>query len=117
MSNERKSLRDFLKEQSAQLPFMDGREKGDANELLTQVITITDYGFLTNEAGEPYACFTIAERPNKFYFGGQVLTEKLTLIENNGYGDELRENGLEIILVKKQSRKSSRPYIDVTFAE
>ena len=95
MSNNtmKKSLRERAKEFSVQLPLMEGREKGETKELIATVCTIDDYGFLPNEAGEPYAVFTVKERPNKFYFGGSVLTARLSdLLERVILCEELQQN-------------------------
>jgi len=117
MSNEtmKKSLKDRAKEFSVQLPLMEGRDKGDTKELLGQVSTITDYGFLPNEAGEPYAVFITKERAGKFYFGGTVLTARLTELENEGYHDAIVEEGLPMLLTEAKSKKSNRGYTNVEF--
>ena len=65
--NMMKSLRERAKEfSSLGLPFMEGREKGETDELLGQESTICDYGFLPNDNGEAYAVFIVKERSNKF---------------------------------------------------
>lgn len=119
MSNETKttmkSLRERAKEFGAQLPLMEGREKGDTNELLGVVSTIEDYGFLPNEAGEPYAVFTVKERSGKFYFGGTVLTARLTELESEGYHDAIVEEGLPMLMTAARSKKSNRGYTNVEF--
>ena len=115
MSNEmRKSLKDRAREFSVRLPFMDGKDKGDAKELIGQISTITDYGFLPNESGEVYAVITVAERPKKFYFGGAVLTDRLSQLEEEGYHDEIIESGLPILMTEKRS-KNGRNYTNVEF--
>lgn len=117
MSNEniKKSLRERAKEMSAQLPIMEGRDKGEVTELLSQIVTITDYGFLPNEAGEPYAVFITKERENKFYFGGTVLTARLTELDSEGYHDAIVEEGLPTLLTPAKSKKSNRGYVNVEF--
>lgn len=118
MSNEAKtmkSLRDRAKEFSVQLPFMEGREKGETKELLGQVSTICEYGFLPNEAGEPYAVFIVKERSNKFYFGGTVLTARLSELESEGYHDAIVEEGLPMLMTEAKSKKSNRGYTNVEF--
>ena len=116
MSNEmRKSLRDRAKEFSVQLPFMDGREKGETKELLGQVSTITEYGFLPNENGEPYVCFIVEERKGKFYFGGAVLTDRLTQLDDEGYHEDVVEHGLPVLMTEQKAKKSNRTYTAVEF--
>lgn len=115
MSNEtRKSLKDRAKEFSVQLPFMDGREKGDAKELVGQVSTIIDYGFLKGDDNREYVVFIVAERSNSFYFGGTVLTDQLTQLEADGYHEEIVSEGLPMLMTEKKS-KNNRGYINVEF--
>ena len=115
MSNEmRKSLKERAKEFDVRLPIMEGRDKGDTKEVLAQVSTITDYGFLSNEAGEPYAVFTVKERPGKFYFGGTVLTERLLKLDADGYHEAVVEEGLPVLLTEKKS-KGNRTFVNVEF--
>lgn len=119
MSNEtmKKSLRDRLKEFNAQLPIMTDREKADVNELIATVCTINDFDFLSNEAGEPYAVFTVKERPGKFYFGGSILTDRLLALKNEGYYDVVVAEGIPTLMTWAKSKKSNRNYVDVSFPE
>lgn len=110
-----KSLKDRAKEFDARLPFMDGRNKGMTEELLGQISTINEYGFLPNEAGELYVVFTVKERSTVFYFGGSVLTERMIQLDQEGYGDEIRRDGLPILMTKETSKKTKRSYTGVTF--
>lgn len=115
MSNvSMKSLKDRAKEFSVRLPFMDGREKGDAKELLGTVNTICEYGFIPNDDGEIYAVFIVKERAGKFYFGGTVITDRLTTLEEEGYHDAIVEEGLPILMTEKKS-KNKRTYTNVEF--
>lgn len=117
MSNEtmKKSLRERAREFTTLLPFMDGKDKGETSELMGQVSTICDYGFLPNEDGEPYVAFIVKERPNKFYFGGTVLTARLTDLDAEGYHDAIIEEGLPVLLTETKSRKTKRAYTNVEF--
>lgn len=114
MSNERMSLKDRAKKFEVSLPFMDGREKGDNADLVGQITTINDFGFLPNEDGELYAVFTVKERSKKFYFGGKVLTERLSDLDAEGYGDDIRADGLPMLMTKTKS-KGGRFYTAVKF--
>ena len=114
MEATRKSLKDRAKEFSVQLPFMDGREKGDSKELVGQVITITDYGFLKGDDEREYAVFITKERAKKFYFGGTVITDQLQQLEAEGYHDEIVAEGLPTLMTEKKS-KNNRGYIHVEF--
>lgn len=119
MSNEIKtpikSLKERAREFSVQLPFMDGKDKGETKDLLGQVSTITDYGFLPSEDGEVYACFTVKERPNHFYFAGQVLTDRLSQLHEEGYYDTIVTEGLPVLMTEAKSKKTKRAYTNIEF--
>lgn len=114
-NNDIKSLRERAKQFDVQLPFMEGCDKGEMNELIGQISTINEYGFIPNEAGEPYAVFTVKERANKFYFGGSVLTSRLLELEQEGYHAAIVEEGLPVLFTNERSKKSNRPYVNVKF--
>lgn len=117
MSNEtmnKKSLFDRVKEFDSRLPFMDGREKGKTEDLIGTVNTIRDFGFLPNDRGEQYAAFIVDERPDKFYFGGTVLTDRLTQLEAEGYHDDVVELGLPMVMTEQKSR-NGRSFVNVKF--
>lgn len=109
-----KSLRERAKEFDVRLPFMEGREKGDTKELLGQDSTIREFGFLPNDAGEVYACFIVDERPGKFYFGGTVITDRLTQLEAEGYHEAVVNEGLPVRMTEKKS-KNNRTFTNVIF--
>lgn len=109
----RKSLKDRAKEFSVQLPFMDGRDKGEMNELIGQISTITDYGFL-KDGDKDYAVFIVKERSKTFYFGGQVLTDQLTQLEAEGYHEDIVTEGLPVLFTQKKS-KNKMTYVAVEF--
>jgi hypothetical protein len=118
MSNEiktLKSLKERAKAFDVQLPFMDGREKGTTDELIGNISTITDYGFIPNDAGEAYVVFITKERANKFYFGGSVLTARMMELENEGYHDAVVAEGLPMLLTNEKAKKSNRTYTNVKF--
>ena len=118
MSNEiknLKSLKERAKAFDVQLPFMDGRDKGETKELLGQVSTITDYGFIPNDAGEAYVVFITKERANKFYFGGSVLTARMLELESEGYHEAIVAEGLPVLFTEEKSKKSNRSYTNVKF--
>lgn len=109
-----KSLRERAKEFDVRLPFMEGREKGETKDLLGTVNTITEYGFLPNDQGEVYACFIVKERANKFYFGGTVMTDRLTQLETEGYHEAVVAEGLPVLMTEKKS-KNNRTFTNVVF--
>lgn len=113
-ANKMKSLKDRAKEFSIQLPFMEGRDKGDAKELIGTVNTIKDYGFLKGDDDREYAVFIVAERSKTFYFGGTVLTDQLAQLEAEGYHEAIVEEGLPMLMTEKKS-KNNRSYVNVEF--
>ena len=112
--NMKKSLKERAKEFSVQLPFMDGKTKGELKELMGQVSTITEYGFLPSDKGGSYAVFTVKERSDKFYFGGMVLTDQLEQLEAEGYHEAIVAEGLPVLFEEKKS-KNKQTYTNVTF--
>lgn len=116
--NNLKSLRERAKEFTSRLPFMDGRDKGDFKDLLGQVSTIADYGFITErkdgEEARDYVCIIVKERSKTFYFGGSVLTDQMQQLEAEGYHDAITEEGLPVLFTEKKSR-NGRSYVNVEF--
>lgn len=104
----------LLSEMSNGLPFMEGKEKLD--NILDEVLTVNEYGFLSGDDGE-FIVYTTKEYPNNFFFGGSVLTERFKHIESVFTEDEIAEllnEGITIKLVQKKS-KNKRIYVAVEF--
>ena len=116
--NKIKSLKERAKEFGVQLPFMEGREKGETKELLGVICTIREYGFLPSEDDNgnkrDYAVFIIDEDTKKFYFGGQVITDQLQQLEAEGYHEDINTEGLPMLMTEKKS-KNKRTYTSVEF--
>lgn len=115
MSDVRKSLRDRAKEFAFSLHFMEGRERGSIDEIKGAVHTIVDYGFLTNDAGQPYVGFIVKEDSANFYFGGMVLTDQLMKLDAEGYYDDIVKEGLPVLMTDVKSRKTNKTYTNVEF--
>ena len=118
MSNEmKKSLRDRAKELGGGLPFMNGRNKGDFKHLLGLRTAIIDYGFMTESSdgqSREYVAFIVEGFEKEFFFGGTVLTDQMRILDGEGFGDEIRENGLPVLFGEKRS-KNGRTYTTVEF--
>lgn len=118
MADMKKKLKDRAKEIGGGVPFMNGREKGDFKQLLGVPVVIVDFGFIseTDNKGEKreYAVFIVNNVENMFFFGGTVLTDQLRVLDNEGYGDEIREEGLPVLFGEKKS-KNGRTYTTVEF--
>lgn len=109
-------LTDFTKTlQSKGVPFMEGRTKGDTEELLNKTVTVDDYAFLRNEDDGEYAVFSVKEIPESFYFGSTVITENLKRIEEEGLHDDVVKEGLKVKVVKRQNKKGNRTYTAFEF--
>jgi hypothetical protein len=117
MKTMKTSLKERAKQFSTLLPHMEGKEKGEMERLHGSVVTINEYGFLTDNTDgkeKDYVCFTVAEDPQHFYFGGQVLTDNMKELEADGYHEEIVKEGLPVLFEKKKS-KNKREYTTVTF--
>lgn len=99
------------------LEIMEGRETGDINEILEEVITVDNYQFGTSKEGD-YVAFTLQDNDTEFFFGGSVVTESFQKLENLLSEEEkieLMQNGLPIYLEEVKSSKSKNKYKKVTF--
>lgn len=100
-----KSLKERVQEFGNSLPCMLGRTKGELKLLFDEEITITDFGFLTDgKKNTDYACFIVKENKDNFFFGGLVLTNDLKVLEEEGYREEIIQNGLPVRLTNKVSK-------------
>ena len=95
------------------IPFMEGREKGELEEILGKVCNIKDYAFINGDDGE-YAVFIVDEIDDHFYFGGSILTQNLKAFTDEEH-EELRENGLPVLLTTRKTKKGNRTYTNVEF--
>lgn len=108
------NLRERAKQFSVSLELMDGREKDSIDNIIGKVVTIKDFGFMKDENDKLYVAFVVEEHIDKFYFGGQVLTENLLELEKDGYTNEIKKDGLPVLLEKKRSKKNN-VYTTVSF--
>lgn len=106
------SLKDFTKKlnEGNSIPFMEGRTKGELDELVEKNVTITNFAFLKNDEGD-YAVFVVKEIPDSFYFGGLVITENLKKLEEEGYKEEIEANGLPVCVKSKKSKNKKNYYM------
>lgn len=112
-----KSLRDRAVEMSVGCECMLNREKGDMEKLQGEIVTIIDFDFMTDSTKNlPYVVFTIQEDDTHFYFGGTVLTDKMSKLAAEGYTEDIQQNGLPVIFGKQQPKdKKKQAYTTVTF--
>lgn len=107
------NLRERAKQLGNTLPLMENREKAELSNIVDKVVTIRDYGFMKDENDKEYVAFIVDEDETSFYFGGQVLTDNIKELEDDGYGEEIKK-GLPVRLGKKMS-KAKREYTTVEF--
>ena len=110
---EMKTLKEFSKSLNSQSEIMNERTKGVIDEIIGRVVTIIDYEFMNGDDGE-FVAFVCKEIPEVFYFGSKVLTDGLKKCDENGYGEEIKRDGLPIKLIKKKSKKG-REYTGVEY--
>jgi len=114
MADLKKSLKQKAQELSApQLPIMEGRDKGDTDDLIGVVVTLRDFGFMSGDNGD-YVVFIVDEEPKEFFFGGKVLTDDMQKMESDGYHQMIVDEGLPMVLTKKKS-KNKQTYTNVLF--
>jgi hypothetical protein len=115
----KQSLKDRLQQFSALPKSMQGREKGSTDDLLDKPVTINDYGFM-KDGDDEYAAFTIAEDDATFFFAGLVLTKQLKQLDEEGYGQDIRKDGIKILLATRSNKKEGkekRDYTNVTYLD
>lgn len=112
------NLKDFTKKLSEgnSISFMEGRTKGDLEEITNKNVTLSDFAFLKNDEGE-YAVFIVKEIPDTFYFGGLVITENLRRLEEEGFKAEIEKNGLPVCVKTRKSKNKKNYYLFEFFPE
>jgi hypothetical protein len=113
-NNTRRSLRELVKGMQNSLPFMEGCEKGDQDDIIGEIVTVKDYGFMKNDGGQ-YVAYVVAEYPDHFFFGGSVMTDYMEKIEELGMHDAVCAEGLPMLLTKKKAKDSGRTYTSAKF--
>lgn len=97
------------------LPFMEGRTKGEMTDLVGTTVTIIEYGFLEDGKNKKdYVAFITAEHTEKFYFGGQVLTDAMQKFEADGFHEVIADEGLPVAIGSKLSG-NKREYVTAKF--
>lgn len=108
------SLKERVKNLGVAIKLAEGREKGDLEDLIGETITINNAEMVYLDT-DSYVAFTVEEDDKKFYFGGQVLTQDLSTLLEEGYLDEIKKCGLPVILTREKSRKTGNKYTKVTY--
>lgn len=98
------------------LEIMEGRSTGDIVEILDEVVTVDNYEFGTSKEGD-YVAFTIEGNDTEFFFGGSVVTEAFTKLDNLLSEEEkieLMTGGLPTSFTQVRS-ENKRKYTKCTF--
>lgn len=99
------------------LPLMEGREKLDVKgEVLNNVLTVEDFGFLEGEEGE-YVVISLREYPKHFIYGSSVVTQAFKQLSEKFSQDDvakLLDMGLTFKLTEMLS-KNKRKYTKINF--
>jgi hypothetical protein len=99
------------------LPFMEGKEKLEVKgNILNNVLTVDEYGFLEGEEGE-YVVIALKEYPQHFIYGSSVVTQAFKTLEETLDEEErafILDKGLTFKLTEVVS-KNKRKYIKLTF--
>lgn len=118
MEQNRKTLAERLEQfNSTGVPFMETRAQGDLKDVVGRIVTICDYGFLreTRQSKEPVAVICLKEHPEYFYFAGQVITDQLRQLDDEGYHDEIVTDGIPVVFEQRVSKKSGNIYMAANY--
>ena len=102
----------FDKFKNAGVPFMEGREKGNLQDVLDEPLHIVGFGFLNGDDGK-YAVMMFAEHPDQFYFGNSIITEMLETVDEDGAQELLAEQ--VIVFRSKLNASGKRRYTTYSF--
>ena len=118
MEQNKKTLAERLQQfNSTGIPFMETREQGDLHDVIGRIVTICDYGFLrqTKQSKEPVAVICLKEHPEYFYFTGQVITDQLRQLDDEGYHDEIISEGIPVVFEQRKSNKTGNTYMAANY--
>lgn len=102
-------------------PVMKGRTKLETRDVTNQELTIIEADLVKEGDEEQYAVVVFKEHPDKFLFGGLVLTSLIAALkaelESEGLilNEELKSSTdpVKIKLIPRKGRTSNRGYTDV----
>lgn len=110
MENQKLSLKERVKLfKNESVSFIENKTKGELLELVKKEITINNVGFLKGTDGE-YAVFTIKEYPDKFYFASSVITSNLKELVEEGYLEDIKNEGLKCKIDMRVSQNKRKYY-------
>lgn len=83
---------------------LEGREQIKTKDLLDIKVTVEDYSLIKGAHGKT-AIVVFKEMPDGFYFSGTALTGILSEIETAGKHEDLKKEGMQIILYTSKTKK------------
>lgn len=96
------------------IPFMEGADKADINDILGLALHIADYGYITGDDGNEFAVICFAEYPGKFYFGNSIITDALKQVDKDGMKAQI---SLASVTFSKRTSKKGREYTAFEFVD
>lgn len=113
------NLKEMLKEKHSGLsPLMKEREKLDTEAALTyDCLTLSKVHLVSDSDGGMYAVVVFKECPDKFYFGGVVLTEiviDLYKFIGQDFSEvlDVEDENIELIVTERKSKTRKTKYFD-----
>ena len=107
-------LEKVKKQMEKQVNVMEGRTKGEIKELSAYLIK--DFTILKDKNTDSvYSAFIVEGNDEEFFFGGEVVTDKLKRITDlltDSELEELKKEGIPVMFVTKKS-KNKRNYMDM----
>lgn len=111
------NLREYALKKTVMSDLMNGREKMETREITGKEITICDFDVVSDKDGASYTVYVCREYPDRFMFGGMVLTDLLTgYIAEVGIENakaEVQRDGLRIKLTTCTTKQGGRSYTKV----
>ena len=96
----------FDKFKNEGVPFMEGKTKGELQDVLNQKLHIDEFGFINGENGR-FAVIHVKEYPEQFFFCNSVITEMLETVKEDGQEALLATSA---ITFSKAVSKKNREY-------
>ena len=114
------SLAQLVKEITSASPLTIGRNKMQTPDVCGVVLTLRDFDFMqyTDDGGRAvnYPIVIFDEMPEGYYCGGKALNDICIAIDANGLHNDLKANGLKIMLTVTQTR-NNKPFVSVAVME
>lgn len=96
-----------------ELDFMQNGIKKSIREILGQTLQLDAYGIITGARGD-YVAMHFRQYPENFYFGGEVIAEKIKEIDKDGMHEELKK---ENVAFELKFSKNGNEYIDMIIGD